>query len=685
MPVTGLSRFASGFAEQGPAIRAGLGLAVAGLGPSLARGLLPRSAIDQAMISGVLAGVRLGIGAFGHAVSQASAELFVARTGSGTPQRAQLLGAVTVAVVAGGGAQILPQEHDTRLPVLAARAAAQEIGRGAAASAVVVATDALTARIFHRRHDVAQLGAVAAVFGGITGVRMLRRHRRAERFYADDERPLGTIAAPMADANARRPVEVAKAAGTAAVATAGVLGLAATEYTIAQSVTLLLRTPETQPSLVLPVIAHGVSMTALGTMAWLAVDQIRRRVEHRSDVVEAAYRQPPESQYVSAGPASTVEFEHIGREGRRFVVMALDATTISEVMQEPAIDPVRVVAGYRSTPEVAERARLALNELERLGGFERSIIMVGAPTGIGYLNYVATEALEYLTRGDCATVVPQYSHSPSALSLDRVGDGVQLQTLVLRGIAARLSGTPAADRPRVLQFGESLGAMVALDIAANMGTGQFDDLGVDSGLYLGVPFLSRSWQNWKSAPVSFDPGRRLRLTAAGTDPVRHLPRGTHLMVVHDDDPVNKFTFDMIVRPPKWMGPAEERPPAVPRETKYRPVTTFLITLIDLKNGMQSRPGEFVRRGHDYRIDVRASMQEVFGLEATEDQQARIEAALREHEQKWSMSRLIAATFSTAANQTAAKLKSWGVPIEEDLFQQTAADLARGRRNSPPSG
>ena len=34
----------------------------------------------------------------------------------------------------------------------------------------------------------------------------------------------------------------------------------------------------------------------------------------------------------------------------------------------------------------------------------------------------------------------------------------------------------------------------------------------------------------------------------------------HLMVVHHDDPVNKYGFRMILQPPWWMGPPATRPP-----------------------------------------------------------------------------------------------------------------------------
>ncbi len=158
-------------------------------------------------------------------------------------------------------------------------------------------------------------------------------------------------------------------------------------------------------------------------------------------------------------------FDTLGKEGRRFVLMALTADDITAVMGEPAIDPVRVVGGYESADGIDERARLTLQDMDDCGAFDRGLIVVGSPTGVGYFNYSLAEALEYLTRGDCAIVVPQYALVPSALALTRTTEAEELTRLVLEGIRDRLASDPAHDRPRVVLIGESLGANIALDIA----------------------------------------------------------------------------------------------------------------------------------------------------------------------------------------------------------------------------
>ena len=155
------------------------------------------------------------------------------------------------------------------------------------------------------------------------------------------------------------------------------------------------------------------------------------------------------------------------------------------------------------------------------------------------------------------------------------------------------------------------------------------------------------------------------------------------MVVHHDDPINKFDYAALVRAPWWMGPPETRPPGVPRETAFRPVITFIITLIDLKNGMNSKPGQFVRQGHDYRIELREAVQRAYVLPATDEQAERIEQALRDNEREWATRRMVASRFASARDAVKAQFARWGQDTEGmDLDGLTAAELARGDTTRP---
>ena len=160
------------------------------------------------------------------------------------------------------------------------------------------------------------------------------------------------------------------------------------------------------------------------------------------------------------------------------------------------------------------------------------------------------------------------------------------------------------------------------------------------------------------------------------------------MVVHHDDPINKFDYAALVRAPWWMGPPETRPPGVPRETAFRPVITFIITLIDLKNGMNSKPGQFVRQGHDYRIELREAVQRTYVLPATDEQAERIErpcatTSASGRRGGWSPpGSPPPATRSRRSSPAGAR-----TPTAMDLDGLTAAELARGDTTRPvaPSG
>ena len=161
----------------------------------------------------------------------------------------------------------------------------------------------------------------------------------------------------------------------------------------------------------------------------------------------------------------------------------------------------------------------------------------------------------------------------------------------------------------------------------------------------------------------------------------------HLMVVHHDDPVNKYSYEMVLQPPWWLGPPSTRPPLVPRETKFRPITSFVLATIDLLNGMQSKPGTFVRRGHDYRIDLREGAQQAFGLTCTAEQADAIEHVLREREQEWATRRMVARKIDSARRAIQRQLAEWGSPSIDlaDLDPEAIAGPGRFGRLTAISG
>jgi hypothetical protein len=147
---------------------------------------------------------------------------------------------------------------------------------------------------------------------------------------------------------------------------------------------------------------------------------------------------------------------------------------------------------------------------------------------------------------------------------------------------------------------------------------------------------------------------------------------------------------MVFQPPWWMGDPNTRPPLVPRESKFRPFTSFILATIDLFNGMNSKPGTFERRAHDYRIDAREGLQRAFGLPCSSEQADRIEAALRRREQQWATRRMVSRKLDKARRSIERQLKEWGISdIQGADFDPESAEqvgaLAKLAKISGPPG
>jgi uncharacterized membrane protein len=111
-----------------------------------------------------------------------------------------------------------------------------------------------------------------------------------------------------------------------------------------------------------------------------------------------------------------------------------------------------------------------------------------------------------------------------------------------------------------------------------------------------------------------------------------------VLLSHDNDGVTKFGLDLLGGAPDWLGPNRPTPePApdgssprgIPPGMRWRPVTTFFQSLIDMKNAQQ--PGAYRAWAHDYRADLPRFLSDVYGVPATPAQLARIEEALQQRE------------------------------------------------------
>jgi uncharacterized membrane protein len=358
-----------------------------------------------------------------------------------------------------------------------------------------------------------------------------------------------------------------------------------------------------------------------------------------NEAMEPGYSRPPVSPLLSGGPASVSPFEDLGQQGRRYVTEVVTPQVIGEVLGERATaHPIRTYVGFNSEPIYASgRAELALAELERTGAFDRSYLLLVNPTGTGWVDQTMIEAAELFTRGDIATCCIQYGRYPSFLSLQKVALGRSQFRLLLWGVTQRLRERPPDRRPRVLVFGESLGAWASSDVVMFAGLEGFDHYGIDRALWVGLPGLAKWSRNGMARGANdlvpagtvgvFD---RHEQIAALTDEQRAALRA--VILSHDNDPIAQLSPDLLIARPDWLG--EQRGRGVPDAMTWIPGVTFIQVLIDAANAMVTVPGEFKSFGHDYRGDMARFVLDGFDLPAaTEEQIANVDRYLRDLERE----------------------------------------------------
>jgi uncharacterized membrane protein len=191
-------------------------------------------------------------------------------------------------------------------------------------------------------------------------------------------------------------------------------------------------------------------------------------------------------------------------------------------------------------------------------------------------------------------------------------------------------------------FGESLGAHTSQDVFLHWGTLGLDAMGIDRALWIGTPYGSK-WMHQVTRGDRLDVDRaavavvndHAQLTAL-TARRGNSPR--FVLLSHDNDGVTKFGLDLLWSPPDWLDRHRPRtepvddggsPRGIPPAMRWRPVTTFFQSLIDMKNAQE--PGSYRAWAHDYRSDLPGFLSDVYGVPATPAQLARIEEALQVRE------------------------------------------------------
>jgi uncharacterized membrane protein len=308
----------------------------------------------------------------------------------------------------------------------------------------------------------------------------------------------------------------------------------------------------------------------------------------------------------SGGPGSLAAWGTLGYEGRRFAAGGPTTEQLRAFAGPGATveGPIRVYAGLESADGPEAQARLAVEELDRTGAWDRSLLVVVTVTGTGWVDPVSAAAVEYLRNGDTAIVASQYSYFPSWLSfLVDADEAAESSRALIGAVSDRWAQMPVAHRPRLVVFGLSLGSYGTEEALAG------DDLGsslanaaaeADAVLLAGATFANPVWHQVIDArspgspvfaPVT--PGVAL-LGAPGAPPLGGRFSGRPFVyVTHPTDPVTWVSTSSLYRRPDWMGPPTGV--GVPTPLQWAPGVTFAQEVFDLMAGFGAPPGY----GHDY--------------------------------------------------------------------------------------
>jgi uncharacterized membrane protein len=624
----------------------GLVVATAMAPATFDRSLSPRSAVDQGLVTGLATGLHYLLSVSTQEALEATGRYLAGGAVPAGPHgalrsRAHTLAvdcaAVPLGLLVTRSLPARPGENPLR-GVL--RQAAWRAGATGLSGALLGGAEAGLAALDARLRLGGRLSALPLAIPVGLGISLLGNRLRAD---AADEDALDEPAPPAL-----------RSLATALGLVGGLSALGRGEQFLADLTGHRLATALPGPAQAWRLAGHAGALAGLGLVVTSFWHRAMLRIEAgtSADVPviesgEATRWAPPTA---SGGPGSLVPWSTLGREGRRHALAAvrpqplpqrpggLPDLSIATVMGEPArAAPVQVYVGLDSAGDARERVDLALAEMERTAAFDRSLIVLVSPTGTGYVNYVATAAVQYLALGDVATVTLQYSRRPSPLSLGMVKAAREQNRLLWLRVLERVRARNGP-RPRVVLFGESLGAHTSQDVFLHWGTLGLEALGIDRALWIGTPYGSK-WKQQVTGADRLDVDRDAVAVVNDYAQLAGLPaarRATlrYVLLDHDNDGVTKFGTDLLVTPPRWLGPDRPRPQAVPAGSprgipagmRWRPITTFFQTLIDMKNAQA--PGVYRAWAHDYRADLPRFIAEVYGLPATADQLSRVEEALR---------------------------------------------------------
>ncbi|OBA67154.1 hypothetical protein A5780_11760 [Nocardia sp. 852002-20019_SCH5090214] len=252
----------------------------------------------------------------------------------------------------------------------------------------------------------------------------------------------------------------------------------------------------------------------------------------------------PVSYTRSGSPDSEVSWASLGAEGRKFVAERGRS--------------VRVYIGLDSAPDLDSRVALAIREIERSGGFDRTHLVMMVPTGSGWLDANAARGLDERFDGDATLVGMQYSQAPSwATFLFARADAERSARALFTGIERRLAAL--AHPPKLYVYGQSLGATAGSAIFA-------DDRDESARVCAAL---------WAGPPASA------------------VHRGGATVLANSSDPVVQWSPRLLWRAPDLTGTRHDAP-----HPMWLPGLSWVQTTADLLSALAPGPGHGHRYGSD---------------------------------------------------------------------------------------
>jgi len=379
-------------------------------------------------------------------------------------------------------------------------------------------------------------------------------------------------------------------------------------------------------------VANVVGVALSGALFWAVLDGVLitaalRFADGVSQQVDASTPvdlAPPADPQRTGSRESHVAWEDLGRQGREFVSTGPTAADLRAFFGHEAPTPIRVYVGLNAAETPEARARLALRELQRVGAFDRAVLLLVTPTGTGWVDPAALSPVEYLHRGDIASVAVQYSYLPSIIALPTDGAyGAENARALFQAVYGHWTRLPKENRPALYLYGVSLGALNSErsfdvhDIIADPFRGI---------LLTGPPFRSELRYLLTSDRRPDSPAWRPRfrdgsvvrfMNQQGGLEVGDAPWGPFRIAFlqYASDPMTFFSVRSLFAEPDWMrGP---RAPDVSPALRWYPVVSTVQLAADMAVANAPPPGYGHNFAAEHYIDAWRALMEPGGWTASE--------------------------------------------------------------------